>query len=114
MIYVIPQWRDKAGGADKDSPGFRLVLAIMIPFFILLGLIQVSSSVIVDIVTEKESKMKVVQAINGLSDFVYWLAWLGYFTFLSLICIAVIFGVLVHLRLFHHSNLAFPFLIMLF
>ena len=65
------------------------MLVILVPLFLLLAAQGTLQSAIVEIVGEKESKMKIIQEIYGLTTTMYWLSWMGYFAIVSCASISV-------------------------
>eukprot|EP00928_Gymnodinium_smaydae_P031784 TRINITY_DN23219_c0_g1_i1.p1 TRINITY_DN23219_c0_g1~~TRINITY_DN23219_c0_g1_i1.p1 ORF type:complete len:1428 (-),score=165.40 TRINITY_DN23219_c0_g1_i1:57-4340(-) len=85
----------------------RLMLfALFVPFFVVSAINAVFTSVVVEIVSEKETKMKVIQEIYGCTDFTYWMSWVAYFFIVSSICVGmIVFGLTVVVPVFVNSNL---------
>lgn len=74
--------------AQIDSGNIRaLLLALTIPLYLLLAVQSALQNAMAEIVTEKESKMKIVQEIYGLTPTMYWLSWAGYFSIVSCLCV---------------------------
>jgi len=76
-------------GIDDESVR-TMLLALLAPLYLSFALTSLLQCVIVEIVTEKESKMKIVQEIYGLTSFMYWASWVGYFAIVSAVAIAII------------------------
>jgi len=72
-------------------PARAVLLAILLPTELMPGIMGIMSTAIVEVVSEKESKMKVIQSIYGLTTRMYWLSWGIYFFTLSILCVAVNF-----------------------
>eukprot|EP00931_Biecheleriopsis_adriatica_P084220 TRINITY_DN5797_c0_g1_i2.p1 TRINITY_DN5797_c0_g1~~TRINITY_DN5797_c0_g1_i2.p1 ORF type:complete len:1395 (+),score=291.85 TRINITY_DN5797_c0_g1_i2:23-4207(+) len=68
------------------------LMAVLVPVYIVLAVQGALQCAIVEIVSEKESKMKVVQEIYGLSTTMYWISWGGYFLIVSSVCIALLYS----------------------
>ena len=78
--------------AEIDAGNLRaLLLALTIPLYLLLAVQSALQNAMAEIVTEKESKMKIVQEIYGLTPTMYWLSWLAYFTMVSCLCVLAIY-----------------------
>jgi uncharacterized membrane protein YvlD (DUF360 family) len=78
--------------AQIDSGNIRaLLLALTIPLYLLLAVQSALQNAMAEIVTEKESKMKIVQEIYGLTPTMYWLSWAGYFSIVSCLCVLAIY-----------------------
>ena len=78
--------------AQIDSGNIRaLLLALTIPLYLLLAVQSALQNAMAEIVTEKESKMKIVQEIYGLTPTMYWLSWAGYFAIVSCLCVLAIY-----------------------
>ncbi|CAE8601223.1 unnamed protein product [Polarella glacialis] len=79
-----------------DTQMKAYLLALIVPLYVTIAIQGALQCVIVEVVSEKESKMKVIQNIYGLSTSMYWASWMGYFLILSSICVAVIYALLVY------------------
>lgn len=73
-----------------DAAARGTILALLCPLYLCFALTAAMQNVIVEIVSEKESKMKVVQEIYGLTSFMYWASWTGYFAVVSAVAIVAI------------------------
>ena len=71
-----------------------LALALTVPLYMVLSVQSALQNAIVELVTEKESKMKIVQEIYGLTPTMYFLSWAGYFCIVALVCVTVIYVLL--------------------
>mmetsp|Transcript_142195 Transcript_142195/g.246108 ORF Transcript_142195/g.246108 Transcript_142195/m.246108 type:complete len:1392 (+) Transcript_142195:71-4246(+) len=72
-----------------DKTKLMLVLFRTItPLFLAMSAKTVMEKMVLELVTEKESKMKIVQLVNGLPPWVYWVSYTTYF------CVASFFAVL--------------------
>eukprot|EP00927_Polykrikos_kofoidii_P047511 TRINITY_DN4170_c0_g1_i1.p1 TRINITY_DN4170_c0_g1~~TRINITY_DN4170_c0_g1_i1.p1 ORF type:complete len:1390 (-),score=218.40 TRINITY_DN4170_c0_g1_i1:202-4371(-) len=72
-----------------DSFVYKLITTTLYPLFLALAINSAFSTGYVEIISEKESKMKIVQNVYGLTDANYWLSFLVYFVILSLPCIVI-------------------------
>jgi len=92
-ITVVLYFTLRQNLTDPDSSSYivKIIAATLYPVFIGLAINSAFSTGYVEIITEKESKMKVVQNVYGLTDANYWLAWLTFFVLLSLPCVAILF-----------------------
>ncbi|CAK0864013.1 unnamed protein product, partial [Prorocentrum cordatum] len=89
--FMIQLFSDRADGDRQDMPFTgALVLALVVPMHLVIAISGAFNCAVIEIVSEKESKMKVVQELYGLSQLLYWASWALYFFCVSLVCIAVI------------------------
>ena len=68
-----------------------LLLGLTVPLYMVLSVQSALQNAMTEIVTEKESKMKIVQEIYGLTPTLYWLSWAGYFLVVSSVCVVAIY-----------------------
>ncbi|CAK8998267.1 unnamed protein product [Durusdinium trenchii] len=81
--------------ANIDAGDVRaLALALTVPLYMVLSVQAALQNAIVELVTEKESKMKIVQEIYGLTPVMYFISWAGYFCIVALVCVTVIYFLL--------------------
>jgi len=77
--------------ANIDPPDVgRLLVAAIVPINIMYGIQQSFQGAYLDIIGEKESKMKITQNVYGLTTAMYWLTWGAYFSVVSCVCIVAI------------------------
>mmetsp|Transcript_86250 Transcript_86250/g.276860 ORF Transcript_86250/g.276860 Transcript_86250/m.276860 type:complete len:1399 (+) Transcript_86250:77-4273(+) len=92
----------------------QILVAYMAPAYLLLGMASHLQLSAVDIVSEKETKLKVMQEITGLPSSVYWLSWFLYFMLIGIVCsLLTIFLTAFASGIFQHSNLLLVFSIFL-
>ncbi|CAD7927180.1 unnamed protein product [Amoebophrya sp. A25] len=70
------------------------VLAIILPFYLVFAMFSIVQCLVVDVVTEKETKMKEIMHIYGVSDFAYWFGWLSCYSTYAALCVLVMLVVL--------------------
>mmetsp|Transcript_47451 Transcript_47451/g.86893 ORF Transcript_47451/g.86893 Transcript_47451/m.86893 type:complete len:1413 (-) Transcript_47451:45-4283(-) len=81
---------------------------------LLLGMIPALQQNVVDLVSEKESKMKAMQTIYGLRRDAYWLSWLAYFFVCSVGSTAATLSLLTGFSgIFQHSDVQLLALVLL-
>ena len=88
---------------------FDLIVQFIFPLAITILYILPILRMITRIVSEKESKIREVMKMMGLSDTIYWLSWLIFYS----IIVTVISGIstlLICIKVFAHSNTALIFL----
>mmetsp|Transcript_29626 Transcript_29626/g.98150 ORF Transcript_29626/g.98150 Transcript_29626/m.98150 type:complete len:1380 (-) Transcript_29626:112-4251(-) len=82
-----------------DNHQIRVLLeVILMPLYLTLLISQSMQSAIADIVSDKESKMKVIQDVYGLPTSIYWLTWYTYYGIVSVGCIFIVYVVLVFIN----------------
>ena len=78
--------------SSLENPMARsLLLGLTVPLYMVLSVQSALQNAMTEIVTEKESKMKIVQEIYGLTPSLYWLSWAGYFLVVSSVCVLAIY-----------------------
>jgi len=74
---------------DKNMPQIKQVMMIIFrtltPIIMAMSMKTTLDKLVMEIISEKESKMMVVQHVNGLPPSVYWLSYLTYFACTSLV-----------------------------
>ncbi|CAE7347873.1 ABCA1 [Symbiodinium sp. CCMP2592] len=68
-----------------------IFMAIIIPLYMAFAVQAALTNAIIEVVNEKESKMKVTQEIYGLTPLMYWVSWAGYFGIVSLVCMVLLY-----------------------
>eukprot|EP00928_Gymnodinium_smaydae_P046455 TRINITY_DN30952_c0_g1_i1.p1 TRINITY_DN30952_c0_g1~~TRINITY_DN30952_c0_g1_i1.p1 ORF type:complete len:1357 (-),score=249.72 TRINITY_DN30952_c0_g1_i1:38-4018(-) len=67
------------------------MLAVMGAALLTTAINSLCTNTLVDITAEKETKMKVMQEIYGLSPLMYWMAWASYYGMIALVSIGFIY-----------------------
>eukprot|EP00392_Amoebophrya_sp_AT5.2_P004860 g4869.t1 len=80
--------------ATDGSAALLNQLAVILPVYLVFAMFSMVQCIVVDIVCEKESKMKEVMHIYGVSDTDYWLGWLLCYGSYSAGCVLVLVSVL--------------------
>lgn len=89
---------------DRNVVG--VVLSFMLPFYMVFAMMPVFMNMVVDILIEKESKMKEIMHIYGIDDKAYWLGWLSCYGVYSFCCSVVMGGVMAYTTdIFADSNI---------
>ncbi len=97
----------KIDTTKNDS--FDLIVQFIFPLAITILYILPILRMITRIVAEKESKIREVMKMMGLSDTIYWLSWLLFY-FIIVTVISGICTVLVSIRVFENSDKSLIFL----
>jgi len=77
--------------ADLPADMGAIFMAIFIPLYMGFAVQSALTCAIIEVVNEKESKMKVTQEIYGLTPLMYWVSWAGYFGIVSLVCMVLLY-----------------------
>ncbi|CAE6968863.1 ABCA1 [Symbiodinium natans] len=67
-------------------------MAILVPLYLVMAVQGALTCAIIEVVSEKESKMKVTQEIYGLTPLMYWISWAGYFAVVATVCMVLLYS----------------------
>ena len=87
MMSLLSYGAHEVGDASTKTQ----LLVWLVPTYLVFVIQSALQCVVVEVVTEKEDKMKVMQQIYGLSVSMYWLSWGAYFAIISGMCIAMLY-----------------------
>jgi hypothetical protein len=77
-----------------NGEALDVTLQYILPIYISLTQMAVFQCLVVDVVSEKESKMKEIMHIYGITEKLYWTAWLLCYGIYAVACIAIMLWVL--------------------
>mmetsp|Transcript_28750 Transcript_28750/g.66777 ORF Transcript_28750/g.66777 Transcript_28750/m.66777 type:complete len:1400 (+) Transcript_28750:97-4296(+) len=87
-VFPAVIWRlTKAAGARQQV----YLMIFLLPVYLNIAFQAALQSLTTELVVEKESKLKVLQELYGVSKLIYWLSWGVYYFFLCLPCIATMY-----------------------
>lgn len=92
MVFTVLMygWFKDAGGPDDKTVG-RWLMAAFMPLNTLIGITQTMTPAVIDIVGEKEEKMKIIQNVYGLTESMYWMTWSAFYGLVATISITIIY-----------------------
>lgn len=88
MLYHI--FQNVADSAGSKSVG-RWLMASFLPLNTLLGITFGMNGAMIDIIGEKDKKMKIIQNIYGMSETMYWTTWFTFYGLIAVICMCIIY-----------------------
>ncbi|CAJ1447554.1 unnamed protein product [Effrenium voratum] len=93
MGFTVMMWYIfKSVGQETGSESIRRwLMAAFMPLNTLIGIVSGMNGAIVDIIGEKEQKMKIIQNIYGMSESLYWSTWFFFYALIAALCIVIIF-----------------------
>lgn len=88
MLYHI--FQNVADSVGSKSVG-RWLMASFLPLNTLLGITFGMNGAMIDIIGEKDKKMKIIQNIYGMSETMYWTTWFTFYGLIAVICMCIIY-----------------------
>ena len=89
----------------KDSYTSSIeVFQITASIYLVLGFTPYVTVLVVNLVQEKEKKLKDIMRIMGMSDVAYWLSWFLTYAIILLLASLILTGILVSVRVFSDSS----------
>ncbi|CAK0827137.1 unnamed protein product [Prorocentrum cordatum] len=105
VIVFVPLmiWSQLSSGSEESA---RQILCMsLLPLLGVLLMLGIFTQFVVEVVTDKELKMRYVQQVAGVSTSSYWLSYYSYYFFLTTFCAAVyLICVMAIAPFYKHSN----------
>lgn len=84
MITQVIMWH--VAKDSWDEVVIAIVFRLIVPMGFLYSQTSILQTVVSETVSEKESKMKIVQLVNGVPIWLYWCSYLSYFAIMATFC----------------------------
>ena len=88
MLYFLFENIGKEHGSKTLG---RWLMASFMPLNLLLGITFGMNGALIDIIGEKDTKMKIVQNIYGMSETMYWITWFSFYGLIAAISMCIIY-----------------------
>ena len=87
MFYIFKNVADETGSKYVQ----RWLMAAFMPLNTLLGVTFGMQGAMIDIIGEKEKKLKIVQNIYGMTESMFWTSWFAFYVIIAALCISIIY-----------------------
>ena len=92
MFYVFQNVAENSTENENVNVSLqRWLMASFMPLNTLLGITFGMNGALVDIIGEKEKKLKIVQNIYGMSESMYWTTWMTFYGIIAVISLIIIY-----------------------
>lgn len=92
MFYVFQNVAENSTENEHVNVSLqRWLMASFIPLNTLLGITFGMNGALIDIIGEKEKKLKIVQNIYGMSESMYWTTWMAFYGIIAVISLIIIY-----------------------